>query len=182
MTKKKRRNKVKEKIVKYRIISFVLTIIVACLFLLITDSSLFVSKVNEETFKYISFNNRNTTDMLQINNIKRMSDDRGKSKENHKYIEFSATGEKNLDYDVILYPIINTIDYKYIKYSITNQKKLIIDSLEDKEMSIDGGFIIYHGKIREDQMRTLRLWISNEYTGKIESNSFEVRIKNREEK
>ena len=126
MKKKERKIAIKKQILTLRFISVFLFVFIVTLFFVLTDSSLFQPKVNEETFKYISFNNRNTTDMLQINDIKRMSDDRGKSNKNKKFIEFSATGEKNLDYDVILYPIINAIDYKYIKYSITNQKKLII--------------------------------------------------------
>ena len=182
MKKKERKIAIKKQILTLRFISIFLFVFIVTLFFVLTDSSLFQPKVNEETFKYISFNNRNTTDMLQINDIKRMSDDRGKSNKNKKFIEFSATGEKNLDYDVILYPIINAIDYKYIKYSITNQKKLIIDTLEDKEKSEDGGIIIYQGKIKENQLRTLRLWISKDYVKKVESNSFEVRIKSRGEK
>lgn len=179
---KKRKEDLRKKIIIFRIIVICLILVSITLFFVLNDSSLFQAKVNEDTFKYISFNNRNTTDMLQINDIKRMSDDRGKSSNNSKYIEFYATGEENLDYDVILYPIINKIDYKYIKYSINNKNKMIIDTLEDKEKSEDGGIIIYQGKIKENQLRTLRLWVSLDYVKKLESNSFEVRIKNRGEK
>ena len=182
MKKKNRKKSIKYKIINLRVICVLLILIAITLFFIIDDSSLFQPKVNEETFKYISFNNRNTTDMLLINNIKRMSDDRGKSNNNKNFIEFTAVGEKNLDYDVIIYPIINNIEYKNIKYSITNQKRLIIDTLDEKEISDDGGIIIYNGKIKEDQLRTLRLWISRDYSGKIESNSFEVRIKSRGDK
>ena len=110
MKKKNRKKSIRDKIINLRVICILLILIVITLFFIIDDSSLFQPKVNEETFKYISFNNRNTTDMLLINNIKRMSDDRGKSNNNKSFVEFSAVGEKNLDYDVIIYPIINNRD------------------------------------------------------------------------
>ena len=168
-------------ILSFRILSIFLIIAVTLLFFVLSNSSLLRPKLNEDTIRYISFNNQNTTDMLQITDIKRMSDNMGKSQRNKSYITFSAVGEKNLDYDVILYPIVNTIDYSYIKYSINNQKKIVIDTLEDKEVCEDGGIIIYQGKIKEDQLRTLRLWVSSNYRGKVDSNSFEVRIKSRGE-
>ncbi|MBR2828539.1 MAG: hypothetical protein IKE70_04850, partial [Bacilli bacterium] len=62
-----------------------------------------------------------------------------------------------------------------------NQKRLIIDTLYEKEISDDGGIIIYHGKIKEDKPRILRLWVSSDYSKRIDSNSFEIRIKSRGE-
>lgn len=179
MKKKKRKKSIKDSILSFRILSIILIATVIGLFLVLSNSSLFRPKLNEDTIRYISFNNQNTTDMLQITDIKRMNDDMGKSQRNKSFITFSAIGEKDLDYDVILYPIVNTIDDSYIKYSITNQKKIVIDTLEDKEKSEDGGIIIYQGKIKENQLRTLRLWVSMDYRKKIESNSFEIRIKSR---
>ena len=146
---------------------------------MIAKSNLLEPKINEVTASYISFNNQNTTDMLRINNIKRLSDEKGKSTINKKSVEFTISGEKNKEYDIIIYPLKNEIDKKYIMFSVEDKKGITQNSLSSMPVSNDDGIIIVQGAIKESNKKILRMWISKEYKDKITNTSFEIKVKPR---
>lgn len=183
MAKKKHKKRLtkkqeqKKEFLKKSIICSFMFIVVLCLSYLIFISNILQPKVNSITANYISFNNKNTTDMLRINNIKKMSDKFGKSIINDASINFKVTGNKDSDYKIIIYPIDNNINNKYIKFILLDDKELILDNLANMVSTNDGGKIIYTGKIKDNKKLTLNMWLSNEYQGKSKNNSFEIKIK-----
>jgi hypothetical protein len=136
-------------------------------------------KVNELTASYISFNNKNTTDMLRINNIIKLSDKIGKSKFNYKQVTFNVEGNKDSYYEIVLYSLMNDIDEKYIYFQLEDNDKFFSNSLSKLESSEDGGKIVYQGQIKNSNKKTIRMWISKKYANKIGDSSFEVKIKSR---
>ena len=177
--KNKKLRKEKKEITKRIIVCSILVIIILCLSIFIFNTDYLKPSINEETTNYISFNNRNTTDMLKIRNIIKLSDKHGKSKINTKSLNLDITGKKGTDYEIIIYPLMNEISKKYIHFLITEEKEELISSdLEMMPNSSDGGKIVYQGKI-DNKSKVLRMWVSNEYPKKVESNLFEVRIKPR---
>ena len=43
-------------------------------------------------------------------------------------------------------------------------------------MSSDEGIVVYNGKVLEEKEITIRMWVSNEYKGKVKNNSFKIKI------
>ena len=111
-----------------------------------------------------------------------MSDDIGKSIVNTKYSELKVSGEDNSNYQVVIYPVINDIDLNYIKYSITIDNNTYSDTLGNMPMSSDEGIIVYNSKVTESQNITIRMWVSKDYDGEVENNSFKIKINPRQEK
>ena len=177
-TKKKQR---KKKIESYKILTTLITLVVLVLSLgyIILGTNILEPKVDEITASYISFNNKNTTDMLRINNIKKMTDNKGKSLANTKKVSFEISGTKDTNYEIVVYPLVNDIDEKYINFSLTSETTKESNSFSMMPESSDGGIIIYQSKMEDSKEMTLRLWVSADYSEKITNNSFEVKIKPR---
>ncbi len=183
MGKKKRTKKLTKKQLKQRrqllkntVISTLLLLLVLGVSYLIFVTDVLEPHVNEVTAGYISFYNNDTTDMIKINNLKKLSDDVGKSIVNTRSQELKVTGENNNKYQVVVYPMINNIDLKYINFSITKGEITYTNNLEDMPIGDDEGIIVYQGNVSEGKELTLRMWISKEYEGKIDNNSFSVKI------
>ena len=119
---------------------------------------------------------KNSTDMLKINNINKKSDKLGKSSWNNKSIVLDIDGEKDKEYQIIIYPIIKDVDNKYIKVYLKDNKELVNTNLDELKDSEDGGKIIHQGKIN-NKKKILRMWIDEDYKDKINNNSFEIKIK-----
>ena len=49
-------------------------------------------------------------------------------------------------------------------------------------MSSDEGIIVYNSKVTESQNITIRMWVSKDYDGEVENNSFKIKINPRQEK
>ena len=79
MTKKKKQ---KKKNYLFIFFSVILCLITLLLSYIIFGTNLLKPKLNEETTSYISFNNKDTTDILKIKNIQIMSNEKGKSNRN----------------------------------------------------------------------------------------------------
>lgn len=179
MSKKKKRkqskinHEMKERITFFLFLCF-LTISLGS-YIIVSDS--FQPKVNELTASYISLNNHNTTDILKITNLKKMSNRIGKSIQNKESLSFQITGEKDKDYQIIVVPISNQIDEKYIHYSLSINKDNITNTLNKVQTQNNHEKMIYQGKYLDTTNIEIKMWIDKEYSGKVKNNSFEVKIK-----
>lgn len=181
MTKKKQKNKInyQKKISEIVICCAVLCIALLYVNYLIFYTNLLKPKLNEVTTNYISFNNSNTTDMLKVSNLKKMSDKKGKSNVNKKCVYYDVTGDKGRDYNLIIYPINNNIDLENVNFYLTKDKKeVLFNSIKGMAKSKDDGIIIYQGKVGEKNM-SLCMWLSKDYSKSTENISFEIKVKPR---
>ena len=175
--KEKKSNRIKKRSIVLLIFIVVLTISV---FYLINETKLLIPKIDEATASYISFNNSNSTDMLKINNIKRMKHKIGKSFLNTYKETFNVSGTKNENFNIELYSIGNKIDKKYINYVLLKNNNIIeIGNLENKEETNNGGIILYQGKIINDNSYEIKMWIDEDYKEKPQNVSYEIKINSR---
>lgn len=175
--KEKKNNRIKKRSIVLLIFIVVLTI---SAFYLINGTELLIPKIDEATASYISFNNSNSTDMLKINNIKRMKHNIGKSFLNTYKETFNVSGTKNENFNIELYSIGNKIDKKYINYVLLKNNKIIeIGNLENKEETNNGGIILYQGKIINDNSYEIKMWIDEDYKKKTQNVSYEIKINSR---
>lgn len=182
-TKKLNKKQIKQRqqLYKNTIISTLLVILVLGISYVIFSTDLLQPRVNEVTASYISFNNNDTTDIIKINNIKRMSNDIGKSIVNNKSRKVLISGEENNVYQIVIYPLINNIDLKYINFSITIGNESYEGNLATNEVTSDEGIVAYTGKVSGKKEATVKMWVSKEYEGEIDNNSFKIKINPRQE-
>ena len=67
----KKRKRIQREYQKKLTTCILMGIIILCVGFFIKTSNLLEPKINELTTSFISFNNKNTTDMLRINNIEK---------------------------------------------------------------------------------------------------------------
>ena len=136
------------------------------------------SQLDELTTSYISFNNNDTTDMMKITNLKKMSNSNGVSFKNKSMKRFEVSGEIGERYQIVLYHIGNVIDNKYVHYSlVVNNKVKETNVLSNVVYSENGGLVIYDGKIEKNNNCILKMWVDNSYRDSVKNVSYEVRIK-----
>lgn len=150
----------------------ILGILVFLLTYFIFETNVLEPKINELTTSYISFSN-NKTDKLRINNIKKLSNKIGKSSFNNSNLVLDITGDKEDLYNIVIYKINSNIDDKYIKCYIDKEI-----TLSEGKITSNNGIVIYSGKIN-NKNKTLRMWIDKKYKGKVENNSYEIKIEKR---
>ena len=167
-----------KQIKKQLLLCSLIVVLIIALSYLIIETDLLDKKINKTTASYITFNNQKTTDILQIENLKKYSDSKGKSISNKQYIELNITSDKKEEFDIVVYPLSNDIDKKYIKYFIKNDRESLLDCLNNKKESSDGGIIIYQGTSNNGKI-TLKMWISDKYKKIIKETAFEIKIKPR---
>ena len=172
----KRQQKQRRQLLKNIVISSLMFFLVLGISYLIFKTDILQPEVNEITASYISFYNNDTTDMIKINNIKKLSDDIGKSVVNTKSYELVVSGEVDSNYQVVVYPMINNIDLRYINFSITKGNITYNNSLNEMPNALDDGIVVYNGKVDNEKNITIRLWVSKEYEGDIDNNSFSIKI------
>lgn len=181
MGKSKDNNKItdiEKQVIKSSILVFVLLVLVISFSYIIFNTDILTPNINEVTASYISFNNSNRTDMLKINNLKEMSDKRGKSSLNFQSEKLKITGKKNSKYTVVLYPTREDFDLENIKYYLTDNSNLeessILSNLkEDKS----GGIIVTEGVIDDAKELVLKLWLTDSYSRNHKHISFEIQVK-----
>lgn len=179
-TKNKKKTTLEVKLYKTAAISIVLLISAIFLSYFVITASSLKTEINEETANYISFNNSNTTDMMKISNLQKLSNKKGMSKVNENSIDFKITGKKDSKYSIILYPINNKNDLEKIKFYLTKDgKKVAYNTLaEITEIKEDGGIVIYQGIIGKDDLNyNLRMWLSKDYHKNANNISFEIKVK-----
>lgn len=138
----------------------------------------FNTKINELTTSYISFNNNDTTDMIKITNLKKMTNSNGVSFKNHSTKRFDISGSVGDRYKIILYHTGNDIDSRFVHYSLRingiDKEKKVLTNMMSLE---DGGIVIYDGVIGKENDCVLKMWIDNSYNKSVKNISYEVRIK-----
>lgn len=170
-------NKIKKSSIAFLIIIIVMTI---SAFYLISGTDLLLPSIDEATASYISFNNSKSTDILKINNLKKMKKELGKSALNTHKANFDVSGNKNEYFNIELYSIGNKIENEYINYVLKKNDEVIeVGCLETKEENKNGGIILYQGKIVETNSYEIKMWIDNEYGKKIDNVSYEIKINSR---
>lgn len=175
--KKKKDTRIKKRNIFLLIMLFVLSL--GALYL-IEGTNILLPKINEATASYITFNNSYTTDMLKITNIEKLTDEIGKSFLNKKEVNFKVEGKENDEFSIELHSIGNKIDKKYINYVLfENDKKINIQKLETCEENIDGGIVLYLGKIKQNKTYKIKMWIDKEYENNVNNISYEVKIQSR---
>ena len=177
MTRKSRKI-TKRHIFKHLVICMTTIFLIIIFNIIVIKNNLITPKVDELTTSYVSLYNQDTTDMLKITNIEKLSDEKGKSKYNKKFISFTITSDNKDEYEVILYEIQNDIPEKYIKIEIEGNKENKISTLDKYEKKEDGGRKIYIGKTGNKKIK-IKMWVSEKYKKKINDTSFEIRVKKR---
>ena len=175
---KKRRQKREREYYRRLVICILMSILVLSVGFFIENTNILEPKINELTTSFISFNNKNTTDMLRLNNIEKMSDKRGESRWNTHSLTLNISGEKDQNYEIVLYPLTNPVPEADVKYIVKTGKEEIKDNLLTPETTEDGGKILYRGTI-ENKKTIIRVWVSDDYEGKITPNAFEVKVRPR---
>ncbi len=173
---RKVKRRTKKEIHKISLVTILLMLLVFSLgYVIIKTNNLFTG-TNELTASYISFNNLSSTDMIRINNITRKTEKKAKSLLNPSSISFDVKGQKNKEYEIVLYPI-ETSSNEGVKFYLENNKKIVINDLESVPTRTDGGKIIYKGKISNNNKFILRMWINQDNKSQIDNISYEVKVK-----
>ena len=87
-------------------IFLVLIFLIVITYIYTSETKILKPKINEETANYISLNNSNSTDILKISNLEKMSDKKGKTANNNSLdIEIKGKQKKkfSVEYFLILY-------------------------------------------------------------------------------
>lgn len=160
--------------------ALLLVLLVIILTYIIFNTAWLRPKLNELSASYISLNNTNTTDMLKVTNLRRLSNEKGKSFRNKAYKEFQITGQQNSSYQIVLYHIGEKIDEAYVHYYLENEHQVIKDGIiKVDDATNDGGRVIYTGNIKDGKNWKLKMWIDKDYKGEVSNISYEIRIKNK---
>ena len=159
------------------IVTGILLFIVSCTFGIISSSNINIVPFDDVTANYISFNNSNTTDMIKVSNLEKLSDTKGVSFRNRSNKNFKVLGDKNHTFQIVLYHIGTVIDDQYIHFSLSHQGKEIIRyTLDQMQESPNGGKIIYEGVIKDEEDWNLKMWVDHTYKGSVKNISYEIRI------
>ena len=202
--KKRKSSKVNSKNITKRIIVscaliFLLTLLIVYIGYYMFGTNILEIGINKTTANYISFNDIFDTDTIKTNELRQLSDRKGKKSKcvninvegtnsNLDYeivlvpININVEGtNSNLDYEIFLVPININVDYNHIKYYLTDNhnNELVFDNMGNAPLSDDlSGNVIYNGKlINKKENIKLRIWIDEDYSGELNNNIFEVKVK-----
>ena len=175
--KKKIKRYSRKSIYKISFVAIILVFIVVFLGYFIIKTDYLYTGINEATRKYISFNNTDATDILNISNITKTTSKHWRSILNQSSVLFKIEGDSNKEFDIVIYPINNTVEEKYIYYYLVLNNKKITGNLSSVLTKEDGGKIIYHGTTNDSDTYRLNMWISDSYNEKGKNISYEVKIK-----
>lgn len=176
------------------IITSILGVLILLVLILGTSYAVTVSdgedKINTLTLGYLSFNfTEDNNNVIKMDNISPISDSTGIK--NNKYYEFRVSNDydKNINYEVLLEPIINDIDGKYIKLYLTDENDREIKGFEKGAITfsslidskLDGNKVLNSGVLEAKTNKTyrLRVWVSDSYVESLGnlSISFKVDVK-----
>lgn len=148
--KKGKKRYTRKEVIQSAVTAFFLIALVILFGYVILNADWLRPKINELSASYISLKNQSATDILKINNLRKLSDKKGMSNRNYSFKTFQVTGQKGLNYQIVLYHLGEKIDEKYIKYYLVNDRGNSINGiLKDQKETNDGGKIIYEGTIEE---------------------------------
>lgn len=178
--RKGRKRYTKKNVIQAAIPTLVLFLLVCALTYYVFNTDWLNPRINEITASYISLNNNDTTDMLKITNLRKMSDNKGKSDRNNCTQSFQVLGSKNAEYKIVLYHLGNSVEEEYVNFYLTNEKGNKIEGiLGEQEETYDGGKVLYEGTIQKGKKWNLKMWVDKEEKKEIENVSYEIRIKAR---
>ena len=176
--KKGKKKYTKKSVYKSAFTTFVLIVLVVLCAHFIFQTDWLKPRFNELLASYISLNNLNTTDILKVSNLKKMTNKKGISYHNKSKKEFQVTGQREIKYQIVLYHVGEKIEEEYIHFYLENEKKVKIEGiLSEQSETNDGGKMIYEGTIQEGKNWTIKMWIDKEYKKKGNNVSYEIRIK-----
>lgn len=177
---KKRKRYTKKNVYQAAIPAIFLFLIVTALAYVIMQTEWLRPKINEITASYISLNTTETTDVLKITNLHKLSDIQGKRNSNRKSQTFQITGEKDTTYQIVLYHLGNKIDEKQVHFYLTNEQGDKMEGiLSSKEQTNDGGRIVFEGTMKDGKKWNLKMWIDRSYPKDANNISYEIKIKTR---
>lgn len=159
------------------VITSILVILIIILNIIVYKTDILEVKESTIITNNISFNNSNTTDMLKVPYLKKLSNDKGLSKKNKSYVNFKIAGEKDTKFQIVLYHIGNIIDNSYVKFELLSKNERIENSLDKVNETKDGGKIIYEGIIDKNNNYNIKMWVDKAYKEDIKNISYEVKIK-----
>lgn len=176
--KKGKRRYTKKEVNKIAGTTLILFVLVCMIAYVIINASWLRPKLNEIQASYISLNNTETTDMLKVTALRKLTDEKGVSYKNKSFKEFKITGQQDSTYQIVLYHLGEKIDEKYVHYSLKNEKdKTIQDLLGNMEQTPDGGKIIFVGNVKDGKNWIIKMWIDKSYQGNADNISYEIKIK-----
>lgn len=144
----------------------------------ILNSEWVTPEIDELSASYISLNNTETTDILKVTNLRKLTNQRGASRYNKSTKTFKMTGEKDTQFQIVLYHLGKVVDEKYVKFYLENEMgKTIQGNLKSQSETYDGGRILFVGNMKDGQNWTLKMWVDKDYKNSIRNVSYEIRIK-----
>ncbi len=176
--KKNQKRYTKKHIYYARIKISVLFLFVLLLGYGILTSDWLTPHINELSASYISLNNTETTDILKVTNLQKQTDKKGCSSRNKSVQTFQMMGERDTEYQIVVYHLGSVVNEQYVKFYLVNEnEKEIKGNLLDQSETYDGGKILFVGNMLEGQNWTLRMWIDDRYQKNVKNVSYEIRIK-----
>jgi len=176
--KKKRKRYTKKSVYKAASFTLGLLLLVGISTYMITHTEWESPKMNEISASYISLNNNNTTDMLKIKNLKKLTDTKGLRSTNQCVKEFQITGTRDSNYRIVLYHLGDIIEEEYVKFDLKNDKNIEIKGiLKNQPQTFDGGSILFEGTMEEGKNWTLKMWVDKEYDKDVKNVAYEIRIR-----
>lgn len=166
-------------VVKSYLLAISLLLLTLSLAYFIKTTDILEPKLDLVSTSNISFNNSNATDMLKISNLKKLTEEKGKSSKNKSMTKISISGSKDAEYQIVLYHIGNMVAEEYVHYELSNSKVLLTGNLSSADENNDGGRIIYEGSIKDNKEFELKMWLDKEYEENINNVSYEIRIKSK---
>ncbi len=175
------------------IVLFLVVAIYNTSYSLISNSIVDSLGINEETSSYISFNySSNSNHIVEIDNLKVISDFRGKRMFRKNYFDFEVVVpedynlDKDISYDIVFSPMSREIDFSFIKVYLTDQNNKAAKGYEGavpvlSAFSLDNsGKVIYTGVLGKNNLKDkyrLRVWVSKDYRDSItEVFAYEVKV------
>ena len=156
--------------------TFILVFLVFVMSYAIFETNLLNPSIDKTTANYISFNTTNSTDMLKVSNLEKMSTKVGKSSKNRSSLDILVSGEMGENYRIVLYHMGNVVDDQYVKFFLSNASVEEGGVLSEMEDSVDGGKIIYEGKIKKRNLWNIKMWVDKGYKKDVKNVSYEIRI------
>ena len=156
--------------------TFFLVFLVFVMSYAIFETNLLNPSIDKTTANYISFNTTNSTDMLKVSNLEKMSTKVGKSSKNRSSLDILVSGEMGENYRIVLYHMGNVVDDQYVKFFLSNASVEEVGVLSEMEDSVDGGKIIYEGKIKKRNLWNIKMWVDKGYKKDVKNVSYEIRI------
>ena len=141
------------------------------------------TELNPVTLGYLTFNfTESDSNVIKLVDIKPTGDSFALKSNDFFKFKVSNNFKQDLDYSVLLEPIVNDIDGEYIKIyfndneEIDKSKITTLNNLKD----LDGNKVLYTGKLTNKSSKdfTLKIWLSKEYkTDSTKTLSFKINIK-----